>query len=217
MDAFVDASETNITKVIVGLGNPGRKYEATRHNVGFRVIEKLRAKLQLDQGRQAFGGQVIDARLAGSEGRTMRVLMMMPHTFMNRSGQAVRELTGFYKVAQKDVLIVLDDMALPLGQLRFRASGSAGGHNGLNDVLAVFGDDKVQRLRIGIDRPPDYMDAVDFVLTKFDKFEQETIDIAVSQAAEAAEDWVFNGIACAMDKYNRKAKGREPEEDGNSV
>lgn len=213
----MDDSETNITKVIAGLGNPGRRYAATRHNVGFRVIEALRAKWRLDEGRNAFGGQVIDARLAGGEETAVRVLMMMPHTFMNRSGQAVRELTGFYKVAQKDVLVVLDDMALPLGRLRFRASGSAGGHNGLNDVLRALGGDNVPRLRIGIDQPPDVMDAVDYVLTKFDKYEEEIIDTAVSQAAEAAEDWVFNGIAYAMDKYNRKAKGREPEEDGNSV
>ncbi len=216
----MDVSETNITKVIVGLGNPGRRYAGTRHNVGFRVIEALRSRWRLDEGRQAFGGQVIDARpaLPGSgEDRTMRVLLMMPHTFMNRSGLAVRELTGFYKVARTNVLVVLDDMGLPLGRLRVRAAGSAGGHNGLNDVLRALGGDDVPRLRIGIDQPPDVMDAVDYVLTKFDKYEEEIIETAVSTAAEAAEDWVFNGIAFAMDKYNRKAKGLEPEEDGNSV
>lgn len=123
---------------------------------------------------------------------------------MNLSGQSVKGLASFYKVAPQDVLVVLDDLALPLGRLRLRAKGSAGGHNGLTDVQKHLGTQEIPRLRIGIGSAPEYMDTADYVLQKFADDEQESIERAIRQAAQAVEDWVFHGTAYAMDTYNRK-------------
>ncbi|MGB2822611.1 MAG: aminoacyl-tRNA hydrolase, partial [Phycisphaerae bacterium] len=136
-----------------------------------------------------------------------RVLLLEPHTYMNRCGLAVRELAEFHKAGLDEILVVLDDMDLPPGRLRARAGGSAGGQKGLADILARLGSDEVPRLRIGIGRPPPYMDGVDFVLTKFDEDEEEIIEITVRTAADAVEDWVFCGLSFVMEKYNRKPDG----------
>lgn len=194
------------TKIVVGLGNPGRRYAQTRHNVGFEVIEALRRRWKLDNGRKAFGGMVTEARnVTGAD----RVLLLEPHTFMNLSGTAVIELATFYKVPPADVLVVLDDLALPLGRLRARAEGSAGGHKGLGDVIRALGTDRVARLRLGIGPQPPMMDSVDFVLQGFNEQEWVELQIAVNVAAEAVEYWVRDGITRVMDKYNRKAEKPE--------
>ncbi len=194
------------TKIVVGLGNPGLRYVQTRHNVGFEVIDALRRRWKLDRGRKAFGGVLTEARgVAGAD----RVLLLEPHTYMNLSGTAVVELATFYKVPASDVLVVLDDLALPLGRLRARADGSAGGHKGLADVIRGLGTDKVARLRLGIGPQPPYMDSVDFVLQSFTPQEWIEIQIAVNVAAEAVENWVRDGITRVMDKYNRKAETPE--------
>ncbi len=199
--------ESDRPKFVVGLGNPGREYAKTRHNVGFMVLEVLRRRWQVSQTRAAFSGQVADAVLTvpGDSARTQKVTLLAPATYMNRSGKAVGELAAFYKAEPQDMLIVLDDFSLPLGQLRARADGSAGGHNGLADILAVLGTQQTPRLRIGIGLPPGQMDPADFVLSRFGKDEQEVIDIAVQTAADAVEAWLFNGIRFVMDNYNRKA------------
>lgn len=200
-------SESDRPKFVVGLGNPGREYARTRHNIGFMVLELLKQRWQTGPARAAFSGQVADAVLTapGDSTRTQKVTLLAPATYMNRSGKAVRELAAFYKAEPQDILIVLDDFALPLGQLRARADGSAGGHNGLIDILAALGTQQVPRLRIGIGLPPGRMDAADFVLSRFGKDEQETIDCAVQVAADAVEAWLFNGIKYVMDNYNQKA------------
>ena len=128
--------------------------------------------------------------------------MLMPETYMNRSGQAVRELSGVYKAVPEDILVVLDDLALPAGRVRARARGSAGGHKGLADVLRVLGTDEIPRLRIGIGEPPGGMDAVDYVLARFSRDELEEARHAVETAADAVEDWLFNDMAFVMDRYN---------------
>jgi PTH1 family peptidyl-tRNA hydrolase len=190
---------------VVGLGNPGRKYLRTRHNVGFHLVEALVRKWGCRRGRRAFNGRLFKAAV-GPEG--LQVLLFQPHTFMNRSGAAVQELAAFYKADRRDLLIVLDDMALPPGQLRFRGGGSAGGHKGLADVLEAFGAEELPRLRIGIGPAPAETDPADYVLRPFEAGETERIEQAIEQAGQAVEDWVLQGVEYVMGKYNRKA-GRE--------
>lgn len=195
------------TRFVVGLGNPGRKYARTRHNVGFRVIEVLCERWGANGGRSAFGGRVFDARPRRIEADRRRVLLLAPQTYMNRSGRSAREMVSFYKATPQNLLVVLDDTALPLGRLRARAGGSAGGHKGLADVLGQLGTECVARLRIGIGSPPPAWDTVDFVLSAFREDEEEIIKAAIRLAAEAVEDWVFDGIDSVMSKYNRKSEG----------
>ena len=193
-------------KVVVGLGNPGRQYATTRHNVGFRVADVLADRWVAGPPRDAFGGQFCRARVGprrGSPPAAARAVMLLkPQTYMNRSGRAVRELTDFYKVGCEDVMVVLDDMALLPGRLRIRGLGSAGGHKGLSDVLAALGTEMVPRLRIGIGQPREFMDATSFVLSPFGPGEAEIIAEAVDLAASAVEDWLFRGLNYVMDKYN---------------
>ena len=183
-------------KLVVGLGNPGRRYQKTRHNVGFRVVDALSERWGASK-RSAHEGVLYEARP-----NERRVLLFQPHTFMNRSGQAVVSVVNYFRLALPDVLIVLDDIALPLGRLRARATGSAGGQKGLVDVLARLGTEAVSRLRIGIDAPPDHMAAEDYVLSRFAADEEETIAAAIAQAGDAVCDWITDGINAVMDRYN---------------
>lgn len=185
---------------MVGLGNPGRQYARTRHNVGFEVIETLRRRLGLDKGRKAFDGIVTEWPSPCDGCR--RVFLLQPQTFMNLSGRSAGTLAGFYKVAPPDVLVVLDDLALPLGQLRARAQGSAGGHKGLSDVLAALGTPDVPRLRIGIGPRPAQIAGTDFVLGTFAPAEQPVVQKALELTADAVLDWVRQGIAFVMNRYN---------------
>jgi PTH1 family peptidyl-tRNA hydrolase len=184
-------------KLIVGLGNPGRKYDGTRHNVGFDVVAEL-ARRQADAGfRKGFQGETADGNVGGE-----RILLLRPHTYMNRSGSSVVEARDFYKLTNADLLVVCDDLNLPFGKLRVRATGSAGGQKGLLDVIRCCGGEDVPRLRIGIGQQPDRMDAADFVLAKFSAAEKKEMEIAVATAADAVETWVREGIAICMNRYN---------------
>ncbi|MCD6304373.1 MAG: aminoacyl-tRNA hydrolase [Planctomycetes bacterium] len=208
-------------RFVVGLGNPGRKYAATRHNVGFRVLEALKNRWAIRSARKAFGGELCEARLtagrgsvgpggpAGRDGQggEVSVMLLAPQTYMNCSGRAAAEMAAFYKASAEQILVVSDDMNLPLGRLRIRPGGSAGGHKGLADVLEKLGTPDVPRLRIGIGSPAPYMDAVDFVLSRFTPDEQAKMDRAVQRAAEAVEDWALHGVTFAMDKYNGAWEG----------
>lgn len=193
--------EADRTRFIVGLGNPGRRYANTRHNLGFAVADVLVARWQAGQGEKAFGGQFWRARLQRQPKRRLAMLLN-PLTYMNRSGQAVREMSAFYMADPDQILVVLDDLSLPTGRLRARAGGSAGGHNGLADVLEAMGHTQIPRLRIGVGPPPPDVDSADHVLRPFEAGETEIIETAVQRAADAVEDWVFNGIEFVMDKYN---------------
>jgi len=189
-------------KLIVGLGNPGRKYEGTRHNVGFDVLSLLARRAGAGGAKKAFQGETTDI-VIGAE----RTMLLWPHTFMNRSGSSVVEARDFYKLTNADVLAVCDDLNLPLGKLRLRPKGSAGGQKGLADIIRCLGGEDVGRLRVGIGSPSDVhpdMNAADFVLAKFSKREQTEMDLAVQLAADAAECWVREGIAAAMNRYNAK-------------
>ena len=184
-------------KLIVGLGNPGPKYVATRHNVGFEVVDLLAARWRIDLSREKFHGWFGDGAIHDE-----RVALLKPTTFMNRSGQAVLAAVAFYALELLDVMVVGDDLALPCGRIRLRRAGSAGGHNGLLNIVERLGSDEFPRLRLGIDAA--WGDAAQYVLTAFGKDEEPVIRQGVENAANAVEHWVQNGIEKTMNRFNAK-------------
>lgn len=184
-------------KLVVGLGNPGRKYEETRHNVGFEVLEELARRGGGPARKQNFQGEVTEVNL-GAE----RCLLLWPWTYMNRSGGSVVRARDFYKLANADLLVVCDDFHLPLGKLRLRAAGSAGGQRGLEDIIRALGSDEVARLRVGIGEPPPQFDPADFVLSKFAKADRPIIEETYRRAADAVEAWAREGLAAAANRFN---------------
>lgn len=186
-----------VMKLVVGLGNPGRRYEKTRHNVGFDVLRHLAERHASGNVRRRFSGELLEARIAGQ-----KVLLLSPTTYMNRSGRSVAEAARFYKLAPEHILVVCDDLNLPLGKLRLRAKGSPGGHNGLADIIRMLGSEAFPRLRIGIGSPPPGCDPARFVLARFQADEQSTVNEAVKQAADAVAIWVSEGIDASMNRYN---------------
>ena len=189
-------------KLIVGLGNPGRKYEGTRHNVGFDVVSLLARRGGAGGVKKAFQGETTDITVGGE-----RTMLLWPHTFMNRSGSSVVEARDFYKLTNADVLVVCDDLNLPLGMLRLRAKGSAGGQKGLADIIRCLGGEEIARLRVGIGSPNEVhaeMDAADFVLGKFAKGAQTAVQIASQFAADAAECRVCDGMDAPITRSNAK-------------
>jgi len=189
-----------LMKLIVGLGNPGRQYENTRHNVGYRVVDALARHWNIDLTRRRFSG-LCGSGYPGPGGTGEQVLLLKPETFMNLSGRSVREAMTFHKIAPADVLVVLDDMALPLGRLRLRASGSAGGHNGLSSVIQEIGTQQFPRLRIGIEAVEGRR-MVSHVLGPFTRDEEPEILRAIDRAIAAIECWITEGIEKAMTRFN---------------
>ncbi len=199
-------------KLVVGLGNPGRKYQDTRHNIGFAVAARLLPILGNPAVKKRFGGETAEAVYGGE-----KVVVLCPETYMNASGSSVRKAVDFYKLdpAGDDLLVICDDMNLAIGRLRFRGNGSAGGQKGLADIIAQLGTDQFSRLRIGIDRPPPHMAVTDFVLSKFSAQQRSLIDEAVETATGAVLQWVISGIQHCMNQYNsalsnRSGPDREP-------
>lgn len=184
-------------KLVVGLGNPGRRYEGTRHNVGFLVLAELARKFGLGGPRSKFRGEVVEADLDGQ-----RALLLSPVTYMNLSGTSVQLAREFYKIPDEELLIICDDLNLPLGKLRFRAKGSSGGQKGLGDIIRRLGTEQIARLRIGVGSPPDGWDATDYVLGKFTKGELPEIEEAVWRAADAVAVWAREGVEHCMNQYN---------------
>ena len=187
-------------KLIAGLGNPGRRYAGTRHNLGYAVVEALAERWDADVSRYEarFEGQMGAADVAGQ-----RVWLLMPTTFMNLSGSSVAPAARYYKIECADLLVICDDLDLPLGHMRLRAGGSAGGQKGLTDILRHLSTDEVPRLRIGIGSVHKSA-TVEFVTSRFSPDEQATADQAIQTAADAAECWVRRGIDAAMNEFNRK-------------
>lgn len=187
-------------KLIVGLGNPGPEYARTRHNAGFMVLDRLAQRAgvgSFDIARGRFHGLMHEAVLNGQ-----RCALLEPTTFMNRSGLAVGEAVAFYKLEPTaDLLVIVDDLALPSGKIRLRAEGSAGGHNGLADIQKSLGSTAYPRLRVGIDTPG-RVPQKDYVLGRFSPDQQPKIDAAVNTACDAIECWVRDGIDKAMTRYN---------------
>jgi PTH1 family peptidyl-tRNA hydrolase len=182
-------------KVVVGLGNPGRNYEGTRHNVGYAVIDSLAAGPRCGRFQSRFQAQI--AELTED---TEKVLLVKPETYMNLSGHSVRQVMDFYQLPLTELLVVCDDINLPLGKLRVRARGTHGGHNGLRNIQEHLGSTEYTRLRIGVDAPQD--DAVDHVLGRFRPGERAVIEDAVQTAAQAVIVWVTRGTQACMNQYN---------------
>lgn len=183
-------------RMVAGLGNPGPEYSGTRHNIGFEVIDALADSL---------GTEVRQKKFSALFGQTLfgdiKLLLLKPGLYMNRSGQVLATAAGFFKLEPAQVLVVMDDMALEPGRLRIRAQGSAGGHNGLADIIQKLGTDRVPRLRVGIGKSP-YPDSKDYVLGRFDAEQRRVMDETVPRAVEAVRCWLQKGTQAAMNRYN---------------
>lgn len=186
-------------RLVVGLGNPGKQYEKTRHNVGFLVVDRCCARAGVEPTKKSF-----EARYAFAGIGREQVGYVKPLTYMNESGIAVRGFLDFYKVDPGEVLVVCDDLALPCGQLRLRASGSSGGQKGLESIIRHLGTQAFPRLRLGIGAAPPYMDAADYVLGQFAEEERPLMEAAVERAADAVRVWLDSGIDRAMNVFNTK-------------
>lgn len=193
-------------KMVVGLGNPGREYAATRHNCGFRVIDSLADALQIKVARRKFGARFGSGAFAGKN-----LILLKPWQFMNESGQAVATALGFYTLSTRDLLVVTDDMSLEPGRIRLRAKGSAAGHKGLADIIEKLGTDQFARLRIGIGQSDS--DTVDYVLSEPAEAEEPLLDEAIVRGRDAVLCWIESGIEATMNRFNsRLAKSdSEPE------
>lgn len=183
-------------RIVLGIGNPGRKYERTRHNVGFRVVDRLAEELGVTSFRSNF--QALSAEAGMGDGK---VVFLKPQTYVNLSGISARAALDWYKEEPGNLIVVLDDFALPVGKLRLRAKGSSGGHNGLESILAHAGTEEVPRLRVGIG-PPTPGAAREHVLDAFSAEEERTIAKSIERAADAVAAWTREGIEAAMNKYN---------------
>lgn len=188
-------------KLIIGLGNPGPEYAKTRHNAGFMAIDRLAARhAPTETARSRFGGLGTECAIKG-----VRALLLKPLTYMNRSGQCVAQAAGFYKASlESDLLVLVDDVALPTGSIRLRPGGSAGGHNGLADIQRALGTDAYPRLRLGIDAKPPAMALHDYVLGRFTDEQAGALAPALEKACDATELFVTSGLEAAMNRFNRK-------------
>lgn len=192
-----DIHEVNILLMVVGLGNPGKKYFETKHNVGFMVLDQLAQDFGVKIDKLEFDAATATVRLNGE-----RVLLVEPQTYMNESGRAVRQLMSFYQIQEDEIIVVQDDLDMPMGKLRLRTKGSAGGHNGIKDIIAATGSSNFARVKVGTDHPAKQT-VVDWVLTPFSKDDRPLIDGAVDQAVNLIKDRI-NGepISKLMNKYN---------------
>ncbi len=184
-------------KIVVGLGNPGDEYINTRHNMGFKVIDSVSKSLNIEVKQRKFGG-----RFGSGEFSDNKLILLKPWQFMNRSGQAVATASGFYKLSVKDLLVITDDMDLEPGRIRIRAKGSAGGHNGLADIIEKLGTNNFARCRIGIGRSSKD-DAVDHVLDKPAKEEEPLLAEAIERTRKAVFCWIEYGTEKTMNEFNR--------------
>ena len=184
--------------LVVGLGNPGDKYENTLHNVGFMAVDELAERLRVPVQKLKYKALTNTAEVGGK-----KILLMKPVTYMNLSGEAVRQAADFYKIPPERVLVISDDVSLPVGKLRIRKGGSAGGHNGLKSIIAQLGSDQFPRVKIGVgEKPhPDY-DMADWVLSKFSGEDKKVMDEAVKRAADAVESILREGADRAMNRFN---------------
>jgi len=184
-------------KVIAGLGNPGRRYAGTRHNAGFMVLDRLADRLKAAFDREKYHGLVAEADYAGE-----RLLLLKPQTYMNSSGESVARAVRYKGLEPVDLLVVVEEGNLPLGRLRVRASGSAGGHNGLKSIIERLGDDGFPRLRLGVGEPGLSGDLTNYVLGSFTPDQRAALEDMTVRAIDAALCWALEGVAAAMNKFN---------------
>ena len=188
--------------IIVGLGNPDRQYRNTRHNIGFDVIDEIAAKNHITVGEKKHKALIGKGFVGGQ-----KVVLVKPQTYMNLSGESVREVIDFYKIDEESELIVIsDDISLDVGQIRIRKKGSAGGHNGLKNIILHLGHDKFQRIRMGVGEKPQGYDLVDYVLGHFPKEEREIMDESIGRGADAAQMMISEGADAAMKESNKKVQ-----------
>jgi peptidyl-tRNA hydrolase, PTH1 family len=201
-------------KLVIGLGNPGRDYVGTRHNVGFELVDQLAARLgwvksaaQFDVlAKTKFDALTLDGVLDLASGGIEKLVLLKPMTYMNLSGRTVQAAMSFYQVQPTDIMVALDDLALPCGKIRIRPAGSSGGHNGLKDIERALGTSQYPRLRIGIDAPPPRVPQVDYVLGKLTPAQREWVDPAIGRATGAVVTWIDKGIEQAMSQFNADEK-----------
>ncbi|MGI6777323.1 MAG: aminoacyl-tRNA hydrolase [Acetivibrionales bacterium] len=184
--------------IVAGLGNPGSRFENTRHNVGFETVDVLAEKYGINIKKLKHKALIGDGRIGAD-----KVILVKPQTYMNLSGDSIREIIEWYKTPVENLIIIYDDIDLPLGKLRIRPKGSSGTHNGMKSVIYQLQSDEFPRVRIGIGSPPENYDMVDYVIGRFTDEERNTIDKMVKLAAEAVEEIIKAGIDPAMNKYNR--------------
>jgi len=188
--------EPSIVKLIVGLGNPGRKYAGNRHNVGFQCLDRLAEAWGLSFSQRKHKALLAQGEIAG-----LKVILAKPQTFMNLSGDAVERMARFYKVPPASILVIYDDLDLPLGRIRLRPEGGSGGHKGMKSIIEHLGANGFPRLRVGTGRPT-HGDPVDYVLDDFTLDERITIDVVYEKVVSAVELWLTEGVAAAMNRYN---------------
>lgn len=187
--------------LIVGLGNPGREYADTRHNIGFMLIDRLAARLSARSMKVQSKAIVTDARY-----EDRKLILAKPQTYMNLSGQAIQGLVRFYKLPLENVLVAHDDLDLPFCTIRMRPGGGAGGQKGIKSTIDMLGTNEFARLRLGIDRPPGKMDAAAYVLQAFSGQEMQSVNETLDKAGDAALTWVLEGLNAAMNKFNTKTE-----------
>ena len=184
-------------KLVVGLGNPGKEYQQTRHNIGWDVVSLVAKQCAAGRSKVKFEGELVEIAIASE-----RTLLLLPHTYMNASGRSVRKACDYYQIPAENLLVICDDFQLSTGRLRMRAEGSAGGQKGLQDIIQQLGSEKWSRLRFGIGQPPPRWNTRDYVLGRFTKEELGLVKEAAQRAAEAVADWVQHGTEFCMNKYN---------------
>lgn len=187
--------------LIAGLGNPSRTYEGTRHNIGFTMIDAIGNKFGIDVTTKKHKALVGRGMIDG-----MRVILAKPQTYMNLSGESIREITDFYKIEPENIIIIYDDISLDVGQLRIRKKGSAGGHNGVKNISAHLGTQEFPRIKVGIGNKPEGWDLADYVLSKYTKAEQEALEEASEGVIGAVKLMLMDDIEAAMNKYNAKKR-----------
>ncbi len=183
--------------IIIGLGNPGKKYEHTRHNAGFDAIDKLAEKHNIKMDKLKHKALLGEGRI-GSE----KVILIKPQTYMNLSGESVISVCNFYKPDMDKIIVMYDDIDLDIGKLRIRKKGSAGSHNGMKSIIKCLASQDFPRIRIGVSKPPEGWDLADFVLSKFSKKEEEALEESFERAALTVEEIIKSDIESAMNKYN---------------
>jgi peptidyl-tRNA hydrolase, PTH1 family len=207
-------------RLIVGLGNPGREYVQTRHNIGFEVVDALAMRLGFVASPSEFDrtarSQFDGLALSGSAGQE-KVLLLKPMTYMNLSGRSVQAAMAFHKLSPDDIMVVLDDLALPVGKLRIRSSGSSGGHNGLKDIERALGTNQYPRMRIGIDAPPAFIAGRDYVLQKFSAEQRVLLEPAIGRACGALVMWIDRGISPAMNQFNGEDEKKSEKKDDKTL
>ena len=200
-------------KAIIGLGNPGMKYAGTRHNIGFDAVTAIADKYNFKINNKRVKGLYADGFIGGE-----KVLLIQPQTYMNLSGECVREFADFYKLEPEELIIICDDINLDVGHLRIRKKGSAGGHNGLENIIAHLRTKEFPRIRVGVGEKPEGWDLADYVLARFDRNSEPLIREAIGNVVKAVETWLADGIDAAMNRYNtpRKKEEKKPEENSSA-